>query len=112
MPKPPLDQSGMASPDNVDKGGTPQPIVKVGHYTLGATLGIGTFGKVKSINWLRSCLKIYFKIFIQNSWRASGDQAQSGRQNPQQTKNQEFVGGGKNSSRNPKPQALQAPTHH
>lgn len=51
MPKPPLDQSltsGTASPDSVDKGGTPQPIVKVGHYTLGATLGIGTFGKVKS----------------------------------------------------------------
>ncbi|XP_077290028.1 AMP-activated protein kinase alpha subunit isoform X2 [Arctopsyche grandis] len=26
---------------------TPQPIVKIGHYTLGATLGTGTFGKVK-----------------------------------------------------------------
>lgn len=25
-----------------------QPIVKIGHYTLGATLGVGTFGKVKS----------------------------------------------------------------
>lgn len=24
-----------------------QPIVKIGHYTLGATLGTGTFGKVK-----------------------------------------------------------------
>ncbi|XP_053617097.1 5'-AMP-activated protein kinase catalytic subunit alpha-2 [Plodia interpunctella] len=24
-----------------------QPIVKIGHYTLGATLGVGTFGKVK-----------------------------------------------------------------
>jgi len=28
--------------------GTPQPIVKIGHYTLGQTLGVGTFGKVKS----------------------------------------------------------------
>ncbi|KAJ1525692.1 hypothetical protein ONE63_008903 [Megalurothrips usitatus] len=26
---------------------TPQPIVKIGHYTLGQTLGVGTFGKVK-----------------------------------------------------------------
>ncbi|XP_055694864.1 5'-AMP-activated protein kinase catalytic subunit alpha-2 [Lutzomyia longipalpis] len=26
---------------------TPQPIVKIGHYLLGNTLGIGTFGKVK-----------------------------------------------------------------
>lgn len=26
----------------------PQPIVKIGHYTLGQTLGVGTFGKVKS----------------------------------------------------------------
>ncbi|XP_043279732.1 5'-AMP-activated protein kinase catalytic subunit alpha-2 [Venturia canescens] len=25
----------------------PQPIVKIGHYTLGQTLGVGTFGKVK-----------------------------------------------------------------
>lgn len=25
-----------------------QPIVKIGHYTLGQTLGVGTFGKVKS----------------------------------------------------------------
>lgn len=25
-----------------------QPIVKIGHYILGETLGIGSFGKVKS----------------------------------------------------------------
>lgn len=25
-----------------------QPIVKIGHYILGQTLGVGTFGKVKS----------------------------------------------------------------
>lgn len=25
-----------------------QPIVKIGHYVLGETLGIGSFGKVKS----------------------------------------------------------------
>ena len=25
-----------------------QPLVKIGHYILGETLGVGTFGKVKS----------------------------------------------------------------
>lgn len=30
------------------QSGQPQPIVKIGHYTLGQTLGVGTFGKVKS----------------------------------------------------------------
>lgn len=29
-----------------------KPLVKIGHYVLGETLGIGTFGKVKS----ESCL--------------------------------------------------------
>lgn len=33
-----------------------QPIVKIGHYTLGPTLGVGTFGKVKS--------KLVLAIFI------------------------------------------------
>lgn len=33
-----------------------QPIVKIGHYTLGQTLGVGTFGKVKST------YKIYSRI--------------------------------------------------
>lgn len=31
----------------VTAGTNNQPIVKIGHYTLGATLGVGTFGKVK-----------------------------------------------------------------
>lgn len=29
-------------------GAQPHPIVKIGHYVLGETLGVGTFGKVKS----------------------------------------------------------------
>lgn len=36
---------------SIEKNATqlaPQPIVKIGHYTLGQTLGVGTFGKVKS----------------------------------------------------------------
>lgn len=32
----------------------PQPIVKIGHYTLGQTLGVGTFGKVKSAYIIQS----------------------------------------------------------
>lgn len=35
------------TPSSAPVGGSHQPIVKIGHYTLGATLGIGTFGKVK-----------------------------------------------------------------
>lgn len=31
----------------VTSGANNQPIVKIGHYTLGMTLGVGTFGKVK-----------------------------------------------------------------
>ena len=31
---------------------SPQPIVKIGHYILGQTLGVGTFGKVKSMTLL------------------------------------------------------------
>ncbi|XP_059488441.1 5'-AMP-activated protein kinase catalytic subunit alpha-2 isoform X2 [Neocloeon triangulifer] len=50
MPKPLADQSLNSSTSSADKtevGSGQQPIVKIGHYTLGATLGIGTFGKVK-----------------------------------------------------------------
>lgn len=41
----------------------PQPIVKIGHYTLGQTLGVGTFGKVKSA-YVKASLRIIilFKI--------------------------------------------------
>lgn len=35
------------APSSSAPAGSHQPIVKIGHYTLGATLGIGTFGKVK-----------------------------------------------------------------
>ena len=39
--------SDLRTPSNSAPVGSHQPIVKIGHYTLGATLGIGTFGKVK-----------------------------------------------------------------
>lgn len=35
------------SDKNVSQGPQPQPLVKIGHYILGQTLGFGTFGKVK-----------------------------------------------------------------
>lgn len=39
------DRSNASSPSPSPSG--QQPLVKIGHYTLGATLGTGTFGKVK-----------------------------------------------------------------
>lgn len=46
----------------------PQPIVKIGHYTLGQTLGVGTFGKVKStyINKSIFCVCLH----VQNVYKA------------------------------------------
>lgn len=40
----------------------PQPIVKIGHYTLGQTLGVGTFGKVKSMH--TRAIHMTYKTFI------------------------------------------------
>lgn len=37
-----------------------QPIVKIGHYILGETLGVGSFGKVKSKLKNLLILAIYF----------------------------------------------------
>lgn len=39
-----------------------QPIVKIGHYLLGATLGIGTFGKVKIGEHILTKHKVAVKI--------------------------------------------------
>ncbi|XP_076680984.1 AMP-activated protein kinase alpha subunit isoform X2 [Andrena cerasifolii] len=40
----------------------PQPIVKIGHYTLGQTLGVGTFGKVKIGEHVLTNHKVAVKI--------------------------------------------------
>ncbi|EFN76829.1 5'-AMP-activated protein kinase catalytic subunit alpha-2 [Harpegnathos saltator] len=40
----------------------PQPIVKIGHYTLGQTLGVGTFGKVKIGEHVLTKHKVAVKI--------------------------------------------------
>lgn len=42
-----MPQSRIAVADVVSSSAGPQPLVKIGHYLLGATLGTGTFGKVK-----------------------------------------------------------------
>ena len=49
-----------------------KPLVKIGHYALGETLGVGTFGKVKSkISFLfyiilhtNMCFAIHSKTFV------------------------------------------------
>lgn len=48
--------------DKVANNNQQQPIVKIGHYTLGQTLGVGTFGKVKSkfyANNYKCCFDTY-----------------------------------------------------
>lgn len=40
----------------------PQPLVKIGHYTLGQTLGVGTFGKVKIGEHVLTKHKVAVKI--------------------------------------------------
>ena len=35
-----------------------KPLIKIGHYVLGETLGVGTFGKVKSKDTFNLCLAI------------------------------------------------------
>jgi len=43
----------------------PQPIVKIGHYTLGQTLGVGTFGKVKS-TYVYNILQSFSIYYLQS----------------------------------------------
>lgn len=49
-----------------DKGQSPvgQPLMKIGYYILGETLGVGTFGKVKSKynNWIP--VKVFLICYI------------------------------------------------
>jgi len=42
-----------------------KPLVKIGHYVLGETLGVGTFGKVKSKFRLYNFIK-YFHLILDN----------------------------------------------
>ena len=42
-----------------------KPLVKIGHYVLGETLGVGTFGKVKSKFKLYNFIK-YFHLILDN----------------------------------------------
>jgi serine/threonine protein kinase, putative len=38
----------MMSDRNLNISSHQTPLIKIGHYILGETLGVGTFGKVKS----------------------------------------------------------------
>jgi len=51
------ERAGVPSPAMLSQE---KPLVKIGHYVLGETLGVGTFGKVKSKYTLFS--KINFLI--------------------------------------------------
>ncbi len=77
-----------------------KPLVKIGHYALGETLGVGTFGKVKSME-IYSCSPpfyilphSYFSQFI--SWRASTNRPQSGCQDFESSENKKPGCGGQN----------------
>ena len=56
-----------------------KPLVKIGHYVLGETLGVGTFGKVKSMTqaqfYIQICFLVHFCCF---SWRTSTYWSQGG----------------------------------
>ncbi|XP_068992192.1 5'-AMP-activated protein kinase catalytic subunit alpha-2 isoform X1 [Neodiprion pinetum] len=54
--------SGHSKMTDKIQSGQPQPIVKIGHYTLGPTLGVGTFGKVKIGEHALTKLKVAVKI--------------------------------------------------
>lgn len=63
-----------------------QPPIKIGHYSLGETLGVGSFGKVKS-KYLILLVFIHLTDIL-FSCRSSDDQPQSGCKNTESTKNQ------------------------
>lgn len=100
----------------------PQPIVKIGHYTLGQTLGVGTFGKVKSMcvhNIAQSfyTILLYLKLYTFSfdtirSWGTCFDETQSCCEDFESSKNQEPRCRGQNSQRNTKSQALQTSSYH
>lgn len=46
-----------------------KPLVKIGHYVLGETLGVGTFGKVKSNHSsILVCFGTHLSTLIFYSW--------------------------------------------
>ena len=55
-PDRPTTPSGSGDRHPLSHTGSGTSLVQIGHYVLGETLGIGTFGKVKGIHQSRSCL--------------------------------------------------------
>ena len=74
------------SPQIIPTQPTHQPLVKIGHYILGETLGVGTFGKVKSKD---NCyVKCVFKTnSFFNSGKSSVDWPQSSSQDFESSEN-------------------------
>lgn len=77
----------------------PQPIVKIGHYTLGQTLGVGTFGKVKStylyiyiydLYDIKTLYTVYIFSYniITYSWRTCFNKTQGCCEDSESSKNQ------------------------
>lgn len=55
-----------------------KPLVKIGHYVLGETLGVGTFGKVKSMLQIHTLISQHFPFsYLMFSWRTSAYWSQS-----------------------------------
>lgn len=63
----PVNSTNLSSSVNTQQSQTPQtqqqqPIVKIGHYILGETLGVGSFGKVKTASHQLTGHKVAVKI--------------------------------------------------
>ncbi|KAI1289936.1 5'-AMP-activated protein kinase catalytic subunit alpha-2 [Halotydeus destructor] len=56
------DKSNHSSKEQLHQQASQQPLVKIGHYILGETLGVGTFGKVKTASHQLTGHKVAVKI--------------------------------------------------
>lgn len=98
-----------------------QPIIKIGHYILAETLGIGSFGKVKSTLTIAISCEIELRLSV-NDWtwfifftisrHSSIDWAQSGCQNIESSEDQKFRCGRQNQTRNSKFKVISTSAYH
>ena len=79
------------SPQQLPQPNQQQPLVKIGHYILGETLGVGTFGKVKSKKSLWFVLVIN-EFSIAASHQLTGHKVAVKILNRQKIKNLDVVG--------------------
>lgn len=93
---------------------TAAPLIKIGHYTLGRTLGSK---KLSSDNLRRNSNQNFFFLFRWNlrqgeDWRTHRHEAQGGDKDSQQAEDQEPRCGRQDSSRDPELEALPPSAHH